>query len=1097
MSTGQSLEDELRDVIRKKQIVVVAGAGVSSNVTGNKAPGWQRLIESAVERCTELFPGEENWANPVRLLLEQSTQFPDMLLNAAEMVHQRLRQAGEGDFRGWLRMQFESLKPVDPAAIKAIKALNAPIVTTNYDGLLERVTRLKYVTWQDSAEVARVVRGDDRRILHLHGHWEKPETVILGIRSYESVRNHPHTQAVMMAFGIGKSFLFVGSSDDGLKDPNVGNFLKWLHHTESEAGGEHRHYRLVRHGDNVKVDGRVFPIVYGNDHSDLAGFLTRLAPAKPRASGGIKRKASNRSTCAVPATISAYLMQLEAETSTLKLMGFGRRLQIELPICDAYVPLQANLAMSLELKSSGRFPDQLDRTEATVEVSDMFRQAQELGHTGVVLLGEPGAGKTTAARQIAWRLASRQCLPEDLGLPEGTIPVLLRFRHLDTSTDGDNDLRTFLNSQTECKSEADGLTSPGSDLWNGKGGPLLWILDGLDEVIDHKARKHVSQWLQEAIRGRTKDRFLVTCRFAGYFREGVPLGPTFAEFHVKPLNDLQVARFVRDWYRTVYARIRLAQSLAESYSDELLRCLDEPGFRIGRMRDLRTNPMLLTILCLVFHDTKELPRNRAKLYDDCIEVLLKHWRMDLYQSEQGRSITPFDAEAARSVLAPIAWWMHLEQDRTAATLSDLKEQALPALLATKPDSGLGYDADAFLDRMKDEAGILATENDGRYSFLHLSFQEFLAAEYAATNLQAAYVVPRMVSSWWREVGLLSLRKSKPYCDAFFREMLNAGIVENQPELADQCLSEAGWFNADPFVEVVKKGKPVKRVAAVLRLIRDRLAQIPNLESLVKPLASSKDKGIRSAATEILTRLGSQQAGDVAQSMLVFDKKSQIVFIEIPAGKFQMGSADSPYIDEKPVQSVRISRAFQIGKYPVTNAQYSEFLQAAGGTVEVPSRWQDRRFNQPEQPVVGVSWDDAQRFCEWAECRLPTEAEWEYACRAGTTTAYSFGDGPEKLDEYGWYVTNSNGQSQPVGTKLPNSWGLHDMHGNVWEWCQDWYGDYGKSLVVDPAGPAKGTGRVLRGGSWNYPAVLCRSSIRDHYPPGSRYFCIGFRVARTL
>ena len=163
---------------------------------------------------------------------------------------------------------------------------------------------------------------------------------------------------------------------------------------------------------------------------------------------------------------------------------------------------------------------------------------------------------------------------------------------------------------------------------------------------------------------------------------------------------------------------------------------------------------------------------------------------------------------------------------------------------------------------------------------------------------------------------------------------------------------------------------------------------------------------------------------------------------------------------------------------MTNAQYGRFLEAAGKSVKKPAYWDDRRFNQPEQPVVGVSWDEARAYCEWAGGRLPTEAEWEYACRAGTTTEYSFGDDAELLEEYAWFDKNSGGQTQPVGAKKPNPWGLHDMHGNVWEWCADWYDDeyYARSPAEDPPGAASGSNRVIRGGGWGYGAGYCRAAV---------------------
>ena len=165
---------------------------------------------------------------------------------------------------------------------------------------------------------------------------------------------------------------------------------------------------------------------------------------------------------------------------------------------------------------------------------------------------------------------------------------------------------------------------------------------------------------------------------------------------------------------------------------------------------------------------------------------------------------------------------------------------------------------------------------------------------------------------------------------------------------------------------------------------------------------------------------------------------------------------------------------------------------------------------PNLPVESVSWLDATNFCarltererqagrlpEGKVYRLPTEAEWEYACRAGTTTRFSFGDDPQgtELEKYAWYDGNSGRQTHPVGTKLPNPWGLYDMHGNVFEWCQAWYSDsLPGGSVTDPQGASSGTSRALRGGSWNDSAGVCRSAYRGRFRPGGRDWDVGFRV----
>jgi formylglycine-generating enzyme required for sulfatase activity len=128
-------------------------------------------------------------------------------------------------------------------------------------------------------------------------------------------------------------------------------------------------------------------------------------------------------------------------------------------------------------------------------------------------------------------------------------------------------------------------------------------------------------------------------------------------------------------------------------------------------------------------------------------------------------------------------------------------------------------------------------------------------------------------------------------------------------------------------------------------------------------------------------------------------------------------------------------------------------------------------------------------------RLPTEAEWEYACRAGTTTGYFVGDDSTSVGSYGWYNLNSDSTTHPVATKLPNAWGLYDMAGNVWQWCNDWYKDYADSAVTDPTGPSTGSDCVMRGGSWRYCILNLRSASRNYFSPGGWGLVLGFRCVR--
>lgn len=1100
MPDVHEFDADLREMIRRGQVVAVVGSGVSI-ATNSHAPTWRGLIESGVAACRTIG-APEAWCQLVLGQLQLESH-PDMLLSAAELVHHKLAENVGGELDRWLRHEFEALQPDDRSIVEALAGLDVPLVTTNYDDLIEKVTGLKQVTWRSERQVSRVVRGDDRRVLHLHGHWDEPESVVLGIRSYEAVKSNPHTQAVMHALGVMKSFLFVGCGEEGLADPNFGNFLTWLEALETQSGVEHRHYRLVRNQDVFQPRGRLFPLPYGERHEDLPAFLASLRPPPKSNDAGDKSKQTPvRMLPQLPESVAYYLNRLAHETSHLTLIGMGRSLQVELPIADAYVPLRTTLARSFEQRPTSVFKAGHAEYEEDVDLGDVFHRAAQFKLRGVVVLGEPGSGKTTGARQLAWRLASRQSFPQDLGLPAGITPVFLRLRNLSQAALAHkNGLREFLEQETRCDEAPDGLDSPGADLWNGRGGGLLWILDGLDEVVDPGARQKVSIWVQRALKNRPADWFLVTCRFQGYFREGVPLGPKFVEFHVRPLDDVQIQRFVRDWFRAAYGKLlgetKPAAERARADTDELLDILARRDYQLGHIRELCTNPLLLTILCIVFHEERKLPTGRAELYAHCVRVLLEYWRRDLYQSDLGTGLQPYDAEAAQAVLARVAWWMHQQQDRTAAAWDELVVEAEKGLAEIAPSSGLGRDGNDFLARMRDETGILAmsAEGEGRCGFLHLSFQEYLAAEHAAREGLARELASQAAESWWREVALLSLRRSRPFCEAFFREMLAAGIAENYADLAERCLAEALYFTPAPFVEGLQTAVSSERSAAILRLLRDRAEQVPELEEISRRLADSDDRETRGFAREILIRQGIKVREGAIDGRVFSDERTGITFLAISAGEFPMGS-DRGDSDEKPVHPVRISQDFWLGKYPVTNAQYGRFLDEAGRSVRKPEYWDNRRFNQPEQPVVGVSWDEALAYCEWAGGRLPTEAEWEYACRAGTTTEFSFGDDESALGEYGWFGENSGSQTQPVGAKKPNPWGLHDMHGNVWEWCADWYAGYTATPASDPRGPESGSYRVFRGGCWDYSPRICRSAFRRRSTPSSRDSSLGFRVARS-
>lgn len=531
-----------------------------------------------------------------------------------------------------------------------------------------------------------------------------------------------------------------------------------------------------------------------------------------------------------------------------------------------------------------------------------------------------------------------------------------------------------------------------------------------------------------------------------------------------------------------------------------MELLQQSEYRIGRLRELPANPLMLTILCVVHHQDRNLPRRRADLYAKCVRVLVEHWRKEVMENQ---GVAGFDPEAAEGVLSSVAWWLHEKEGRTSLTVEELGPVASKALGDLAPGANLGRDGMEFIRRMRDESGIMAMWSAGQCGFLHLTFQEYLAGLHAAREGRAEELVKHIGASWWREVILVAVAVgAREFSKKFFTELLKTDAVTREGAFVDQCLDEARYAVLEPFIAALEeKGTKPERQLDLLRRLRQ--FDHPDLLAVCRELVQRDSEfktgaamlpilEMHSLAREILQRAKVEVQGPAIKVLgtaleLRVDQRTGIAFIHIPAGEFDMGSKD-----EKPVHRVRISKPFLLGKYPVTNQEYERFLKA-NPKVKPPEYWNNSQFNDPQQPVVGVSWDDAQVFCKWAGCRLPTEAEWEYACRAGSPSKFCFGDDDTKLDEYASYGQNSGGKTQPVGQKKPNAWGLYDAHGNVFEWCQDYHGSYPKAATTDPTGPARGDFRVLRGGSWDDDDSTSLScSYRYFYAPDFRYNLIGFR-----
>ena len=782
---------------------------------------------------------------------------------------------------------------------------------------------------------------------------------------------------------------------------------------------------------------------------------------------------------------------------TLLLSGFKTKLRVPIDLEELYVPLRATSDLrghgDAAFRDARHAKEELEREGRSQEVSLMeaFHLATKVKRKGLVILGEPGSGKTTHLKRLL--ICCLKEGPEKLGLPAGMVPVLLPLRGLEDPDREtvDHFIERHLNEQLGLSGEF------GKKLL--ERGNLLLLFDGLDEVANPERREKVARWVERVLNAHSSCRPVVTCRFAGYGEQGpgrseVRLNAEFLELHIQPLAEEQAEKFVRNWYRLVESGLdpdqEAAARKAQMRSGELIATLKAGDLRTARVAEMVGNPLLLANLCLVHRDHGRLPEDRRRLYDECVDVLLERWRM-----RQG-PLANVKVEQAKRALQPVAEWMHQEKGRTRAGGAELEPVLEPALKRVRWEAG---GAREFLSTVRDESGLLTGWGPDQFGFMHLGFQEYLTASElrrraAEAGEERGALLDDLAShygdSWWQEVLLLFVAMGNPSMfGPLMREVVKRPAFAEQRELLGLLLAEAAEREPGPFVDLLQQG-PGRDAGlwARQRTALEALQQMGEKEELAKlarMLRSHPSPGIQDS----LRGARGVPAG------VVVTEKGGVELVPIPGGEFLMGSPpdeEGRANDEGPQHRVRVS-PFWLGRYPVTNKQYVRFLKE-NPSIEAPRYWGDRRFNQAQQPVVGVTWNQAKAFAEWTGGRLPTEAEWEYACRAGTTAARY----DHELDAIAWYGKASIARSYPVGEKKPNTWGLHDMLGNVREWVGDWYGRYSGEPMTDPRGPDTGEARVIRGGGWgDYDPSYVRGAYRKWDVPRRSSYYVGFRCARGV
>jgi len=619
----------------------------------------------------------------------------------------------------------------------------------------------------------------------------------------------------------------------------------------------------------------------------------------------------------------------------------------------------------------------------------------------------------------------------------------------------------------------------------------LIMLDGLDEVVSVAERRVVRDEVDRLLRSQYPgNRCLVTAREAGY--RDAPFGGDFIRCDVQPMNEDQIETLVRAWCSQIYPQPDDCQAACADLLTAIKRLNVE---RIGRGQEpLVASPLMVTMVVSVRYSRRELPRERAKLYDACVDVILSSEYTGREDDAGARRMVVYAGgppDKQREWLSRLAFRMQ-QGGQAGATLD---ETALRAILGPVfRERGEESLLDSFLATIRQRGGLLEERGD-RFQFMHLTFQEYLAAQFLArqwTEQEPDFLAEAVRDEWWRETLLLttgSLGAPVPYerRRAFIAALCELeGSMDARLAAAELAASGLGDLT-DP--EPALRAMAQARLAALLR--------DPALVE-ARPLA-------RALAGTALAVLGDDRD---------FDQ-----LVSVPGGLFWMGSTDADGMadsSEKPGHQVTLE-AFKIGVYPVTNAQYLRFVEATG------REWGSDHWRRPERanhPAVNVSWHDARAYCEWltgvwrAEgligpkevVRLPSEAEWEKAARGTGGSIYPWGDE--------WDETKCNNRELDLGGTAPvgifpegaSPYGCLDMAGNVWEWTTSlwgpWTGKEAKLKFGYPYEPADGREnlaagddvlRVVRGGSFRLNRYGARCAVRFRLNPFSVWYYNGFRI----
>ena len=916
-----------------------------------------------------------------------------------------------------------------------------------------------------------------------------------------------------------------------------------------------------RHGDEIQAIGSLVEIV-GTILGVGLGLWAwlRRKPAPDADPPGSSEEEQERATAGYLGHLRDRYVYLEH-----KGLGLSHRVGFKLPLLELYVPLSARPSMpegeawDRRATVAGRVVDPAQQETMARRLGEPKRVLALLReHDGLVVLGDPGSGKSTLLKYLAVAMASGR--EDELGIGR-RLPILIPLAdYASAMTKSPDGLRfdDFVGSYVR---NMGGDEAVGAALASAlEQGRALLLFDGLDEVRDPQRRQQVAKSVADffSFHRGAGNKFVMTSRIVGY-REVQPMADGLVECTLVDFDDAAIEAFVTRFTATVEGQASDDAKLAKAKAEDERTALLEAVRGNAGVRKLAANPLMLTILALMKRQGISLPDRRVELYDRYVKTLLSSWNQARSLSYQ--HVPPdVDATETERLLAPLARWMHTEH----AGLGMVERPALKRWLKDRfkaaGDEHPRQHVERFLTDVHDHTGILIDRGGDRYGFIHLTFEEYLAA--AGIALEAEGDVEALFEALAPHVGDPAWRESAQLLVGY------VGIVQKMPgrasELLERLIRESP---GPPGAAVILAGAAALDVGST-GIRADAKQRV--IAALVKTLhEKGVDLASRFGAGDLLGRLGDPRPGVGTVTIKRGAREQElpdIDWVEVPAGPFQMGSAgDDELADahEKPQHELDLPR-FWIARYPVTHAQFRPFVEARGYRDEQwwgehgwawrdgrdsdlgklipeehrsawrdhyalrpaekrhqPFWWRDRRLGLPTRPVVGVCWYEVMAFARWLAAqqgtdlpggtpagyvvRLPSEAEWEKAARGSDPRRWPWGDAfrEDACNHRGLEL----GETSVVGLfGEGGAFGARDMAGNVWEWTTSAWGEMPLEAPrfgypYDPSDgredPALLAARVVRSGSWYSDKKYVRCAFRDRDLPDYWLNDIGFRLVFSL